>query len=74
MSSGKIKCFFQGRGFGFITSDNGKEVFFHISALVDRRDVNELSPGKPVEFELQEQRGKECGVQVRILKDGELSD
>jgi CspA family cold shock protein len=39
------------RGFGFIEGENGREFFFHRSAL-NATDFGELAPGSPVEFEV----------------------
>ena len=39
------------RGFGFIESSDGQEVFFHRSAL-KATDFEELAPGVPVVFEV----------------------
>jgi cold shock protein len=49
MLSGRIKMFDEEKGFGFITSDHGDDVFFHVSALLDGDDI---SPGKAVNFEV----------------------
>jgi len=46
---GKIKKLIRERGFGFITAENGKEVFFHRSALAGE-DFDALEEGTSVEF------------------------
>ena len=33
MSTGKVKWFNQEKGFGFITSDEGKDIFVHYSSI-----------------------------------------
>lgn len=48
MPSGKVKWFDSERGFGFILSDEGNEVFLHASALP--KDVPNPKPGLKVEF------------------------
>jgi len=50
---GKIKKLIGERGFGFITDENGKEVFFHRSALAGE-DFNALEEGTSVEFDLED--------------------
>ncbi len=50
MLTGKVKFFNETKGFGFITCDNdGKEIFFHISAVKDARVAKE---GDRAEFEI----------------------
>ncbi|MCH8030032.1 MAG: cold shock domain-containing protein [Candidatus Dadabacteria bacterium] len=56
---GKINKLVSDRGFGFIGGEDGQEVFFHLSAMVDA-DFDSLSEGQNVEYELEENpsRGK----------------
>jgi len=49
---GKIKRLIRERGFGFITAEDGKEVFFHRSALAEG-DFDALEEGISVEFNLE---------------------
>jgi len=49
---GKIKRLIGERGFGFITAEDGKEVFFHRSALAEG-DFDALEEGTSVEFNLE---------------------
>ena len=48
MPTGKIKFFDADRGFGFITSDDGAQVFLHASALP--ADLPTPRPGQRVDF------------------------
>ncbi len=52
MPTGKIKKIVTDKGFGFISADDGKEVFFHHSAVADRQFDN-LSEGQKVEFAIE---------------------
>lgn len=47
---GKVKRYFPKRGFGFMTAEDGKKVFVHISDVEDRSQS--LIPGKLVEFDI----------------------
>lgn len=46
---GKIKKIVKDRSFGFISAENGKEVFFHASSL-EELDFSDLEEGNIVEF------------------------
>lgn len=50
MPSGKVKWYDGERGFGFITSDEGGEVFLHASALP--KDVPNPKPGLKCEYSI----------------------
>lgn len=49
---GEIKKLIRERGFGFITAEDGKEGFFHRSALAEV-DFDALEEGTSVEFSLE---------------------
>ena len=49
---GKIKRLIRERGFGFITTEDGEDVFFHRSALAGE-DFDALEDGANVEFDLE---------------------
>ncbi|HWH61549.1 MAG TPA: cold-shock protein [Terriglobales bacterium] len=59
MAKGTVKFFNEGKGFGFITPDNGgKDVFVHISAI--QRGAS-LKEGDKVEFDTQQgQKGPQA--------------
>jgi cold shock protein len=49
--TGNVKWFNDAKGFGFITTENGEEVFVHFSAI-QGRGFRSLSEGAAVEFEV----------------------
>ena len=53
MAVGKVKWFNSEKGFGFITSEEGKDIFVHFSAL-NMDGFKELKDGEAVEFEVIE--------------------
>ncbi len=53
MATGKVKWFNAEKGYGFITDDNGGDVFVHFSAIV-MDGFKELKEGEAVEFEVTE--------------------
>ena len=68
MSIGTVKWFSPGKGFGFITPDEGSnDAFVHISA-VERAGLTSLSEGQRVEYELQPgQNGKSSAEDLKVV-------
>ena len=50
---GTVKWFNSGKGYGFITGEDGKDVFVHFSAIVGDGFKN-LNEGDNVEFEVEQ--------------------
>ena len=50
-SSGTVKWFNDAKGFGFITSSSGEDVFVHFSAI-QSRGFRSLAEGAQVEFDV----------------------
>jgi CspA family cold shock protein len=60
MPVGKIKKLVQDKGFGFIQTESGEDIFFHHSTVADHR-FDELTEGQQVEYTVeqgQSQKGK----------------
>ena len=51
MSKGKVKWFDNKKGYGFITPENGKDVFVHHSAI-QGEGYKTLEEGQDVEFDI----------------------
>lgn len=66
MPTGKVKWFDTEKGFGFLSRDDGGEVFVHQSALPD--GLTELKPGSRVEFGVAEGRRGEQALSVRVIE------
>jgi CspA family cold shock protein len=54
MTTGTVKKLVAERGFGFIAADDGKEYFFHRSALTPTLDFDKLAGGEKVQFEIEQ--------------------
>jgi CspA family cold shock protein len=63
--TGKVKFFSAEKGFGFLSYDEGEDVFVHRDALPD--GVTELKPGQRVEFGIVSGRKGSQAMQVRLL-------
>jgi cold shock protein len=63
--TGLVKWFDVEKGFGFITSDEGDDVFVHTSALP--AGVPALKPGSRVEFGVAEGRRGTQAMSLRLL-------
>jgi CspA family cold shock protein len=64
---GRISSLAAERGFGFITTDEGEELFFHRSAL-QATDFDELAVGVKVVFEVgHDTSGDEPGERPRAV-------
>lgn len=50
--NGKVKWFNDQKGYGFITGDDGKDVFAHFSAI-EGNGFKSLAEGDAVEFEVE---------------------
>lgn len=49
---GTIKKLIRERGFGFISTEDGREIFFHMTAL-EGMTFKSLIEGQPVEFDIE---------------------
>ena len=65
MPTGKVRFYDEDKGFGFISSDEGDDVFLHATALP--AGVDAVKPGTRVEFGIADGKRGPQALSVRIL-------
>ena len=65
MPSGKVKWFDPAKGFGFLSQEDGPDVYVHADALPE--GVTTLKNGARVEFGIAQGRRGDQALQVRVI-------
>ena len=64
MQTGTVKFFNTGKGFGFITPDNGADIFFHVTEIQGEQPKD----GDKVQFEVGQGKKGPVATQVKVLR------
>ena len=67
MSKGTVKWFNNQKGYGFITAEDGKDVFVHFSGL-NMECFKTLEEGAAVEFDITDGAKGPQAVNVEVVK------
>ena len=67
MSKGTVKWFNNQKGYGFITAEDGKDVFVHFSGL-NMEGFETLEEGAAVEFDITDGAKGPQAVNVEVVK------
>ena len=65
MPTGRVKWFSLEKGFGFIDSDEGQDVYLSANALPE--GVTTVKPGTKLEFSVAEGRRGPQAMQIRVI-------
>ena len=65
-ATGQVRWFNNDMGYGFITADNGRNVFVLLSAVLDS-GLKGLEDGQRIQFQLQENGYKVMAVNIKLL-------
>jgi cold shock protein len=66
MAEGRVKWFNDGKGYGFIETDSGRDIFVHHSAIIGE-GFKSLSEGERVSFDQEQGAKGPAAVRVRKL-------
>lgn len=66
MPTGKVKWYDTEKGFGFLTSDDGEDVFVHVNALP--AGVTSLRGGTRVEFGVVDGKKGKTALSLKVLE------
>jgi cold shock protein len=64
--TGIVKWFNDAKGYGFIQTEEGNDVFVHFSGIAGQGHRS-LSEGQKVQFDVVQERGKERAANVVVL-------
>ena len=67
MAKGKVKWFDAKKGFGFIVSEEGKDVFVHFSDISSEQSYKSLEEGANVEFDVKEDAKGQKASNVKVV-------
>ena len=63
---GTVKWFDSAKGYGFITTEEGSDVFVHYTGIM-KEGFRGLDEGQKVEFEISEGKKGEQAVNVNVI-------
>ena len=68
MAKGEVKRIIRERGFGFISAEDGREIFFHRNELQDV-DFDALMEGDQMEFEVTKGQKGPAATNVKKVEE-----
>ncbi|MGG7164872.1 cold-shock protein [Clostridium ihumii] len=67
MYNGVIKWFDNSKGYGFISANNGNDVFVHHSQVKEKGDDKDLHEGEQVSFDIRDEAKGPMAINVQKL-------
>jgi CspA family cold shock protein len=65
--TGVVKFFNDEKGYGFIATESGTDVFVHFSAIPETGGRRSLREGQQVQFDIVQERGRDRAANVVLL-------
>lgn len=56
------------KGFGFITMEDNKDIFFHVSGFLNHEETRDLMINNEVEFEIEKGERGDKAVKIKKIK------
>ena len=64
---GAVKFFNEKKGYGFITKEDGNDVFVHFTSIESEDDFKTLKEGQAVEFDIESDNRGDKAVKVTAV-------
>lgn len=66
-NTGNVKWYDREKGYGFISCDEGKDVFAHHSQIKDKGPEKDLKEGESVTFDIEESQKGPMAINIHKL-------
>lgn len=69
MNKGIVKWFNSQKGYGFITMEDGTDIFVHYSGIVSDKKFKSIEEGQTVEFEITDGEKDKQAINVTVVEE-----